>query len=529
MLEIITHVCNLGYIGVAGSKHATIPRGLGWRSSIGRGLSAARVALSLFFVFTFTAGAAAPVVPGTLWVADRDGIAALDSEATLILEIATEQPARAVAFDRTRDTAWALDDRGELSAVDTDGVRLHSVTVSTPPGMLVAPLVELLVDAPAATLWLLAGDTLYRFDAQGEFLGATELAPGEQPRSLALDEARSRLWLATRHELLAFDPYGANTLDIEADLPPPWVDAIAFDPFHDALWVAVGGRLQRYDGDGGKVFDIEAERVIEHADAGGLGGAWLARPDILHHIDQAGAVEVSLRPLRDLQGAIQGLAADPLDGAVWVARPRRLGRYGPDGSLQVITDRNRIRLAELVMVKPSTVHVTITEPEAGDLTNQNPPEVRLAVEGLPVAPGDIVLSDFGVDIQAACEALGDGAFLCVASDELPQGDNELVAAVSNAAGTRFASAPVVFAIDSIPPAIALDFPPADHVINVEVLELAGTLSEAAKLLVNGESVTVGDDLAFQTMIELEEGANLITLEVTDTAGNRVEHDKLFSG
>ncbi|MDA3932836.1 MAG: hypothetical protein PF630_00595, partial [Gammaproteobacteria bacterium] len=476
-------------------------------------------ALGLFFIFTFTAIAAAPVVPGTLWVADSDAIAALDNEGSIILEITTERPVRAVAFDRDRGIVWALDDRGELAAFDLDGVPLTSTMVVTPPGLLIAPGAELLMDAPTDTLWLLAGNTLYRFDEQGAFQDEIELAASEQPRGLALDEARSRLWLATRRSLLAFDPSGANTLNIEADLPSPGIDAIAFDPFLDALWVAGGGRVQRYDGDGNQVFDVAAERPIKHIAADGWGGAWLARPDILHHIDEAGGVDVSVRPQRDIKGSIAALVADATDGSVWVAGPKHLGRYALDGSLQIVTDRDKARLADLEMVRAPAVLVRITKPEVDAQSNQNPPEVRLVVEGLSVSPERIVLTDFGVEIQANCEALAESEFLCSLADELPQGENQLVAAVTNAAGTRFESAPLAFVIDSIPPEITIDFPPAGHVTNVQELEMTGSVSEEAELIINSQAVTVGDNLSFQTTIELEEGPNTIILEAHDPADN----------
>ncbi|MDT8450829.1 MAG: hypothetical protein RQ847_11735, partial [Wenzhouxiangellaceae bacterium] len=234
-----------------------------------------------------TAGDAAPVTPGALWVADRDGIAVLDSTGEVLLEIATDRPVRATAFDRARDTVWVLDDRGELSAFDLEGMKLGSVEVpSSPPSPSSPPAnrdPELVIDSPAATLWLLAGNTLYRFDAQGDFQQALDLDPAERLQGLALDEARSRLWLANARSLKAFDPSGANTHTIEVDLPSPGIEATAFDPFLDALWVAGGGRVQRYDGEGQPVFEAEAGREIKHIAADGRGGAWLAGPERLEH------------------------------------------------------------------------------------------------------------------------------------------------------------------------------------------------------------------------------------------------------
>ncbi|WP_022949298.1 Ig-like domain-containing protein [Methylohalobius crimeensis] len=482
-------------------------------------LAAVLVALSGFFLLAVKAEGPPPAGSDLLWIAESGGVVALDGEGEVRIELPTDRPARAVAFDRDRSLVWVLSG-DELLTFDLAGQMRSAAVLPAPPG----PSAELVVDAPSGTVWLGTAWTLQRFATDGTFQDAFDLPPGARLVGMALDEARSRLWLATRDALFAFAPDGTQTPPIAVSDPGPGrIGAIAFDRFHDALWVAGGGRVQRYDSAGERVFEATAPRRVDHLAADGQGGAWLATPASLHHLDLEGRVDLSLRPPK-VPAPVRALVADPGDGTVWLAGPKRLRHYALDGTLldapEFAPDRGRRRLlADLARDPGPAVRVVVTAPQGGALTNQNPPPVELTVQGLQVAPERIVLTANTVEVAADCQNLAEAAFLCFPLDELSQGANEIVAAVVNAAGTRFASEAVVFELDSIPPAITIDQPPKGHPTNTTQIELIGTLSEAASLTVNGVPLEVGDDLRFQKTLFLEEGDNRIRLKARDPAGN----------
>ncbi|SHJ13401.1 Ig-like domain-containing protein [Desulfofundulus thermosubterraneus] len=76
---------------------------------------------------------------------------------------------------------------------------------------------------------------------------------------------------------------------------------------------------------------------------------------------------------------------------------------------------------------------------------------------------------------------------------------------------------VAEAPDTEVPVITLD--QTDATVNKAEFTVSGRVSEAATVKVNGEEVTVNEDLTFSTVVTLTEGANIITVEATDAAGN----------
>ncbi|MDZ4349277.1 MAG: RHS repeat-associated core domain-containing protein [Xanthomonadaceae bacterium] len=468
-----------------------------------------------------------------LWVAGSEGLLAVDTASVdVLLEIPTAQPLRAVAFDRARSLVWVLSDHDGLAALDFTGATVASATIPAPTG----PDVLLRVDAPVGAVWLGTTDALYRFDTDATLRERIELAPGDRLRSLALDEARSRLWLATRDALTAYAPDGTPTHRIAlSDLRAPGIAAIAFDPVHDALWVAARDRLLRYDGDGQRVFDASGPREVSHLASDGQGGAWLAAADALRHVDAFGTVDRVLRAPDHPIGEVRALAGNPDDGSVWLANAGRLRHYALDGTLLHSLEPDasgghpRI-LANLDLPPGAAVRVAITEPPDGALVRDNPPPLGVTVEGLTVAPERIDLTANDADAPASCQPLDEGGFLCIPLEQFPQGDNEVVAAVENEAGTRFASESVVFELDSVPPPA----PDASRIAvaqgddgRVRVTGEAGSVEAGSEVVVtnpaSGEVVVAIADASgsFQVLIAGQLSQRFLVL-ARDRAGNEGE-------
>lgn len=102
---------------------------------------------------------------------------------------------------------------------------------------------------------------------------------------------------------------------------------------------------------------------------------------------------------------------------------------------------------------------------------------------------------------------------------LAEGQNAIQVTSRDAAG-NIAKATVNVVLDTIAPAITVTTPVEGAIFASGTAEVAGTVVDAnlATLKVNGNVVTVTNN-AFSTSVTLVEGANAITLEATDLAGN----------
>jgi hypothetical protein len=73
--------------------------------------------------------------------------------------------------------------------------------------------------------------------------------------------------------------------------------------------------------------------------------------------------------------------------------------------------------------------------------------------------------------------------------------------------------------DTRPPKLSILFPPEMYVSPGERLEMKGKTDRGARIKVNGEVVRVAADGSFAHVLTLKEGVNLVTVEVSDNAGN----------
>jgi hypothetical protein len=73
--------------------------------------------------------------------------------------------------------------------------------------------------------------------------------------------------------------------------------------------------------------------------------------------------------------------------------------------------------------------------------------------------------------------------------------------------------------DSRPPELSILFPPEMYVSPGERVQMKGKTDRGARIKVNGEVVRVSADGSFTHVLTLKEGVNLVTVEVSDSAGN----------
>lgn len=158
-----------------------------------------------------------------------------------------------------------------------------------------------------------------------------------------------------------------------------------------------------------------------------------------------------------------------------------------------------------------------------------PPDLRLVqpVEGRytdePTLPLTGSASDRGgsavsVTVDHLSVPLKEGRFKTVVA--LKEGENALQVTATDAAGNvKTLSRSVI--LDTRPPKITIDAPPAGAPISTSVIILSGTVTDAAPLrsvALNGNPVPVKGG-AFKFPVVLSPGANTLVLSATDTAGN----------
>ncbi len=118
-------------------------------------------------------------------------------------------------------------------------------------------------------------------------------------------------------------------------------------------------------------------------------------------------------------------------------------------------------------------------------------------------------------------ALTNGAFQT--NVDLAEGSNSIVAIATDSSGNQ-STATVAVTLDSTPPALSVDSPTPNqstNQANVEVIGSATDLNGIGAVTVNGAPVVLVGD-RFDSVVELSEGANMLTIDATDTAGNRSE-------
>lgn len=262
------------------------------------------IALSaLISVFSPAAASALtdPLANVALWMTTNAGVVKIDRDTgQFVVQVAETSKPRVTAVDEKRALVWVYA-KGMLYAYSFGGQLISTITV--PPSQIdddasdddeSVQHLRILVDVNAETLWLVRNKSLYRFTALGAFVGVSSLSQTIQ--GIALDHRQSRLWIATKNTVTAYDVNGAalGTLDLGSK---PDVRDIAYDLELNQLWVAQKKSLRRYDVANLLVFDLALENV-ERIASDQHKNLWLVFENKLARIQDTGLIQVQLAPFQ---------------------------------------------------------------------------------------------------------------------------------------------------------------------------------------------------------------------------------------
>ncbi len=451
-----------------------------------------------------------------LWLAGASGaLKVADPAGDLLLTLGEARGARAVAVDSRRATVWVWAGR-VLRAYGFQGESRLAVAVPLPD----AEDAELVVYPEDGSVWLAVGEDVRSVSAAGESLRAFR-ADG---RVEALAVTEGVLWVETRRSVAAHDGVtGAlvRTLVSEPSAGLRGLAAAIGGTGGDGLWVAGTGGLRRFSAEGDLVLSIPTAGLLQVA-AAPDGGAWAATAKELIRVGPAGERLLGLQPFAG-RGVITDLAADPGDGAVWVAIQDDLVRVSASGGVTRASGLPvPVQIRDLALYSDVfPPEIEIRTPGPGALLNHRMPPVQVAYDdvGTGIDPRTLDVRMDGVALTCQPEEAGAG---CALQAELADGEHTATATVRDLAGNLSSQAGSRFTVDATPPAIRLDQPLDGQVTGDREQVFEGALSEPASLTLNGTRVPLSG-LAFRYgPVLLEEGENPFVLTATDPAGNTGE-------
>jgi hypothetical protein len=502
-----------------------------------------------------------------LWVnADRSVFKISPVDGSPELELASLPDVQALAVDETDDHVWVYSHK-HLWAYDSEGNVLvnealpHDFHGDEPSGMV--------ADGTAGNLWIGIHRKLYQFNLNGTLQAILDL--DREIEGLTLDPTRSHLWIAERDQLVVLDKAGNTLFTVPVPRHP---DVLAYDANLDQVWVVSGRYVTRYETSGSQAFTVRIHADInDHIAPDGQGNLWAAGDSTLSYLNPSGSIAFTLTPFAsdpDQDGDsnrihhIVGLVADPLNHTAWVADGRYLEQYATDGTLKQTIDiqsfagsnscsdkntshnaiqgyrhdnndgcgnnhgwwsdfwhgsRGLHHVALYVDTIPPTV--SITSPTDGLYTNkpQLPIVLTYSDVGSGVDPSSIKVTNDGVNIPVNCQPNADSSgATCTPASPLPDGQYDFDVTVADYAGNVSKPAPVYFTVDTIPPIITLTSPTSGYT-NQPHFTIAGRMSEAGTLTINGINVALNSSFAFSDIVLLSEGNNTLTFVATDLAGN----------
>lgn len=223
-----------------------------------------------------------------------------------------------------------------------------------------------------------------------------------------------------------------------------------------------------------------------------------------------------------------GRVVDPTSSISWViingtrivpsetgdfATPFPLNMEGENRFDFIATDRAGNHASASLTVIRDTVppDLQLVQPAEGRYTD----EPTLPLTGTASDRGGSAVS---VTVDHVSVPLKEGRFKTVVA--LKEGENALQVTATDAAGNAKTLSRKVI-LDTRPPKITIDAPPAGARISTSVIILSGTVTDAAPLrsvALNGNPVPVKEG-AFKFPVVLSPGANTLVLSATDTAGN----------
>lgn len=190
-----------------------------------------------------------------------------------------------------------------------------------------------------------------------------------------------------------------------------------------------------------------------------------------------------------------------------------------------VNDFSALALRVLEKTKPS---VSVTYPSAGAYIISSLPTIQWSVTdaGSGIDSGSISIKiDSGSAITSGITKTAiTGGYSCeyTPGSALSEGSHSVTFEVSDNDGNAADSVIVTFAVDTVPPTLNISSPADNSITNNASCTVAGTTNDATSspvtVTVNGSAVTVDNNGAFSTTVNLNEGSNTITIVATDAAG-----------
>ncbi len=508
-----------------------------------------------------------------------------------------------------------------------DHHRAHRVPLATHQVDHVIPLaheiVALAVDPRDRSIWVLSHKHLLKFDAHTSLVrdvdldrlmpkthrykerkGSEKETPKfekiENPKALALNPHDGTLWVRAEKTLLHVDETG-DALAVWRS--PGKIEALSLS-LDESIWVLTRKRLIHLSRDAGALAShpiaLRGSHAYRHLAVDALGGVvWLADEHSLHQLSLAdlsiGApIEVYPGTRRDSEKShrphgdddegddddrqIEGLALDPLTGAVWAAHKRSVLGFRRDGTplgtADLSQDIRRIdtlafdaasrnlfvggkralvqlggdavvvaklvldRELEVLGVSPMALapRLGLLQPGLNVLTNNANLPLRLGLGAqcnrAECEVGPVYREGITLDVVLNGQAIGPDftysadEVVYVPTERYPEGPNTFTAQARDAFGHLSAPVSGRFVVDTTPP-VFLGVSPADgSTVATPELTLEGRLDDAAAVVTLEELAALGgtlirdDPLDFSFQVPLRPGANALTLVATDAAGNQ---------
>lgn len=424
----------------------------------------------------------------SVWILSGDILYKRSSAGALILQATLASlgasGANQLLLDTHDGSLWlATGNKSSVVHVSSTGALLTSI--ATPSG---TAQIALALDR---TLWVLGQKILQHFTSSGTLLASidTKSITNGEPKLVQVDSIGAWVWISAEKRLARFDASGSSST-ILATLPGN-PDQIFLDEISATAWAVAGGTLTPVDSGSatvGHTIDLGLKSigaaVFDHA----------SRSIILGH--SAGATRLS------------ETASNP----ALAATTRSVTSIGV-APFQLDTSLN--------LVSPTT----------GTVTNNARIPITLQLQALCSGstcnfPGAFY---HGYSIDAALNGQAIGSSITIDAttgratfqtpSRLPEGLNAWTATATDSFGQRSNTVTGSFTVDTTPPVFVFLDPPSPSITNKLVAHVSGRLNEASTLFIGGSSTPVANDGTFGADVALVEGANMISLQATDLAGN----------
>ena len=490
---------------------------------------------------TFSSFAVSPDTEyvGALWVGQSDGVLKIaTADGRVLFEIESDTDVETVSVDEVHGKLWIYG-CNRLLAYGFDGSLLTSVPAvigeetdkehdkrgdqkkhkKTPSchgkkhGKENHALLE---SSDDGFVWLATRGLMARYAENGSV--TTNFEIDEDSHAIAWDANSQLIWVASDRKLTAYDVTGVITSVITDDLDE--IEDISYDPYLHGLWVIDEESLSFYDQDGNRkhVYPFDD---LKHVAADRKGRIWVAGKRHLMLVDQSGAVQFEIRPLFGKHGKeILDIVADPANQSVWVSGKKKIAHVTADAELKETLQFDKHVTAIDVYYDTIPPVLKFISPQMDTITNDNQPAIRLEYSDTGIGVDDstleIMLDDAQLDVNCTANT---GILDCIPVNPLPDGWLSLQATVKDYAGNQSEPDYLGFTVDTIPPVVTLNEITDGIYTNKQNLVLSGQVNEIAKLLLADQPIPLGVNNTFAQPLDLQEGANTLSITATDLAGN----------